>query len=87
MYAVGIQSEQDGDITWKKYVWCEGMCFLVEPCQNLYINNVEHLTTRKKELLKHLVLAAKYQSGLYCWGLKFLLEEIKKLNIECQKTD
>ena len=47
-YAVGIQADYDGDISWRKFVWGAGMCFLVEPYQALYLNGVDHLTTGRK---------------------------------------
>jgi glycosyltransferase involved in cell wall biosynthesis len=47
-YAVGIQADSDGDITWRKYVWGAGMCFRVKPFQALYLNGVEHLTIGRK---------------------------------------
>ena len=47
-YAVGVQAYSDGDVTWRKFVWGAGMCFLVELLQSLYLNGVEHLTTDRK---------------------------------------
>ena len=47
-YAVGVQADSDGDITWRKFVWGAGMCFRVLPFQTLYLNGIEHLTTDRK---------------------------------------
>lgn len=47
-YAVGVQADFDGDVTWRKFVWGAGMCFRVQPFQTLYLNGVEHVTTGRK---------------------------------------
>jgi hypothetical protein len=47
-YAVGIQADYDGEISWRKFVWGAGMCFLVRPFQALYKNGIDHLTTDRK---------------------------------------
>lgn len=47
-YAVGVQANCDGDITWRKFVWGAGMCFLVEPLKLLYLNGIDHLACGRK---------------------------------------
>ena len=47
-YAVGVQADSDGDITWRKFVWGAGMCFLVSPLKEIYLSGIFHLSSDRK---------------------------------------
>lgn len=47
-FAVGTQSDVDGDITWRKFVWGAGMCFRTWPLKLIYLKNIQHLTSDRK---------------------------------------
>jgi glycosyltransferase involved in cell wall biosynthesis len=47
-FAVGVQADADGDVTWRKFVWGAGLCFRVDLARRIYASGIEHLISDRK---------------------------------------
>lgn len=50
-FAVGVQNDSDGDLTWRKFVWGAGLCFRVNLARRIYASGLEHLVSDRKGIV------------------------------------